>query len=256
MKKIRRKKVIRTMMVVILFEIVLGVTFCCLIIDKGNLKHKTSKIVTSIPSNASVKKEAKKTIQSKETQAPQQTENPVIYKYEEKSTYVQGKLLSKHTIKNPNSSGNRNVNMKVAGEIINGKDNKGYILEPNKTFSWLKVVGNTTEEKGFKPATVIKNRQYVQDFGGGVCQVSSTINSAVIKAGLNTQAQKHSLSSSYIGPNDYEATVAYSSGKDLLFKNTFKYPIKIKVSTNCGSVTVKVYKMIKKTTVVKTPIQK
>lgn len=250
MKKIRRKKIIRTMIIVILFEIVLGVTFVYLITNKQNLKHKTSKIVTSIPSNASVKKEVK------ETQAPQQTENPVVYKYNERITYVQGKLLSKHTIKNPNSSGNRNVNMKVAGEIINGKDNKGYILESNKTFSWLKVVGNTTEEKGFKPATVIKNRQYVQDFGGGVCQVSSTINSAVIKAGLNTRAQKHSLSSSYIGPNDYEATVAYSSGKDLLFKNTFKYPIKIRVYTNGGSVTVKVYKMIKNTTVVKIPIEK
>ena len=162
-----------------------------------------------------------------------------------------GKLLSSHTISKGWSSPNRNTNMKVAENIINGKENKGYILMPGKTFSWLKVVGNTTKEKGFKIAPVIVNRRHAEGYGGGVCQVASTLNSAIVDANLETHALKHSLPSSYIGPNDHEATVSYDSGKDLSFKNTFKFPINIKVSTTKGAVTVKVFKMKKKTKIIK-----
>ena len=141
--------------------------------------------------------------------------------------------------------------MKVAGKIINGKGNKGYILMPGKTFSWLKVVGNTTKEKGFKIAPVIVNRRHAEGYGGGVCQVASTLNSAIVDANLETHALKHSLPSNYIGPNDHEATVSYDSGKDLSFKNTFKFPINIKVRTNKPSVSQKDFKIKKKTRVIK-----
>lgn len=161
------------------------------------------------------------------------------------------KLLSKHTITNPNSSDNRNINMKMARKIINGKNKKGYLLKPKDTFSWLEIVGNTTAEKGFKIAPVIVDGKHAEGLGGGVCQVASTINTAVIKAGISTNAKRHSVPVGYLGSDDYEATVSYDSKKDLTFTNTLKYPIRIKVIAKGGSVTVKVFKIYETVKLVK-----
>ena len=248
--KEKENKKIRIMTVIALTLIIVLGAIMCLLGSKTN-----NKVENALRSQISSKAASKKT-NNKAKQIPQPTSSPTNtpnpYKYEKKIiTYEKGKLLSSHTISKEWSSQNRNTNMKVAGKIINGIGNKGYILMPGKTFSWLKVVGNTTKEKGFKVAPVIVNRRHAEGYGGGVCQVASTLNSAIVDANLKTQALKHSLPSSYIGPNDHEATVSYDSGKDLSFKNTFKFPINIKVSTNKGSVTVKVFKMKKKTKIIK-----
>ncbi len=245
----KENKKIRIMTVIALTLIIVLGAIMCLLGGKTNNKVENA-LRSQISSKVASKKTNNKAKQTQQpTSSPTNTPNP--YKYEKKITYEKGKLLSSHTISKGWSSQNRNMNMKVAGKIISGKENKGYILMPGKTFSWLKVVGNTTKEKGFKIAPVIVNRRHAEGYGGGVCQVASTLNSAIVDANLETHALKHSLPSSYIGPNDHEATVSYDSGKDLSFKNTFKFPINIKVSTNKGSVTVKVFKMKKKTRVIK-----
>lgn len=152
-------------------------------------------------------------------------------------------LLAKHTIYNQNSGADRNWNMKIAAQIINGSNGKGYLLKSGEKFSWLEVVGDTTSEKGFKEAPVIYGRQVTLGLGGGVCQVSSAINSAVMAAGIDTYCQKHSLPSSYIHEErgDKEATVSFDSGIDFSFENTLDDPIKIRVIEKDGDVTVKVY---------------
>lgn len=244
MKKRERNKKMRIIMIIILLEIFALIFIKLLIIKDDNQKQENQAILTSSANEVNTTKKVQ------QTSMPVQT--PEKYKYKAKITYKKGKMLSKHTITNYYSSSNRNTNMKVAADIINCKNNKkGYLMMPGDTFSWLETVGNTTEEKGFKMATVIVNKQHAEGLGGGVCQVASTINSAIIKAGLKTNSQKHSISVGYLGANDYEATVSYDSGKDLSFKNTFDYPIKIKVSTNGGSVTAKVFKMKKKIRLIK-----
>ena len=245
-KKIRRMTIASLTLIV-----VLGVLMCLYGYDEETKIRNENEVSDAVNVKAKKVVNQKFRERQKQSSTSKPTNTPVPYKHEEKITYIKGKLLSSHTISNARSSYNRNTNMKVAGEIINGEDNKGYILMPGKTFSWLKVVGNTTKEKGFKIAPVIVNGRHADGFGGGVCQVASTINSAIIDAKLDTHALKHSLPSSYIGPKDHEATVSYDSGKDLYFKNTFKFPIIIKVITKKGSVTVKVFKMKKKTELIK-----
>ncbi len=182
-----------------------------------------------------------------------ETEKESVFETEETQTeeVIIEELIAEHTICNSKSSANRNTNMAVAAQIINeatgGAD--GYILEPEEKFSWLEVVGNTTEEKGFEKAPVIKNRKTVQDLGGGVCQVSSAINSAIQQTEQQTNrehfyAQKHSLKSSYIKKErgDKEATVSFDSKVDFWFISTLEYPIRIQVFTDGGSVTVKIFK--------------
>ena len=252
-EKKENKKIRIMTFITLTLIIVFGVIMCLLGSEERQAKETNNKVENVLESQTSSKVSQQQNNEAEQTPQPTilPTNTPKPYRYEKKITYEKGKILSSHTISNSWSSSNRNTNMEVAGKIINGKGNKGYLLMPGKTFSWLKVVGNTTKEKGFKIAPVIVNRRHANDYGGGVCQVSSTINSAIIDANLETHALKHSLPSSYIGPNDHEATVSYDSGKDLSFKNTFKFPINIKVSTNKGSVTVKVFKMKKKTKVIK-----
>lgn len=158
-------------------------------------------------------------------------------------------LLSEHTIYNPNSSADRNWNMKLAAKIINGPDGKGYLLLPGENFSYLETVGNTTVEKGFRETTVIVRGKAVPGIGGGVCQVMSDVNTAIIEAGLETKAIQHSKGSngeslvSYIHEErgDREATVSYDSGIDFSFQNTLEDPIRFKIIVKGGDVTTKVW---------------
>ncbi len=109
---------------------------------------------------------------------------------------------------------NRNNNIKKACQYMNG-----YILKPGKEFSFNKVVGQRTAARGFKEATVIAGGQYEQGLGGGICQVSSTLYNAVIKAGLTaSERHPHAFPSTYL-PLGQDATVDYPH-LDFKFKNT------------------------------------
>lgn len=155
-------------------------------------------------------------------------------------------LLEEHTISNPSSGENRNINMAIAASLINRT-----ILQPEEKLLWSEKVGPTTKEKGYKEAGVIKNRKSATDLGGGVCQVSSTLYSAVYDAGIIQEgkffAEAHTLSSPYIDPKvDHEATVAvdHEPITDFWFENTLECPIEIEAWTEGGSVTVRIYAIV------------
>lgn len=69
----------------------------------------------------------------------------------------------------------RNENIRLACAAINGT-----IIKPGEEFSFNKMTGNRTTEKGYKPAGAYSNGVVVQEPGGGVCQVSSTLYNAVV----------------------------------------------------------------------------
>lgn len=174
--------------------------------------------------------------------------------YEVKKVYKlkKKKKLSEHSITNYSSGVDRNTNLAIACEIINSnyKGGKGYLLKPGESFDWYEVIGNTTKKKGYKKAGVILNHQHAEALGGGVCQVASTLNSAAVKAHLETESEKHSLTSTYLREGiDYEATVAYNpvkeESKNLVIKNTKKYPILIKAKAEGQTVKVDIFKMKK-----------
>lgn len=122
------------------------------------------------------------------------------------------------------SSTERNENIRLAFSEING-----YILENGETFSFNKVVGNRSEENGYKPALGYVSGELVEVVGGGVCQVSTTLYSAALCAGLTiTERTPHSMPVSYIELGQ-DATVNYMRGHmiDLKFKNETGYPVYI-----------------------------
>ena len=146
-----------------------------------------------------------------------------------------GTVLGKFSTSYATSSKNRSDNVELAARKIDG-----IILMPNEEFSYNNAVGKRTAENGFKEAPVFENGETVQGMGGGVCQVSSTLYSAVLYADLPVlERQSHSLTVSYV-PKGQDATVAYGS-IDFRFKNDTKGPIKISAKTGGKTVEMSIW---------------
>ncbi|MBR2660347.1 MAG: VanW family protein [Clostridia bacterium] len=124
---------------------------------------------------------------------------------------------SAYTKIHTSSDENRNNNIRHAlQDFING-----YRLEPGKTFSFNKVVGMRTAERGFYPADEIVSGEFVEGYGGGVCQASTTLYQAAVCAGLQiVTRQPHSEKVRYTELG-LDATVYLSKNrnKDFVFKN-------------------------------------
>ena len=113
---------------------------------------------------------------------------------------------------------------------------------PGEEFSFNNTVGKRTTSAGFKVATVYSNGQVTTDVGGGICQVSSTLYNAVLKANLEiTNRRNHTFTVGYV-PIGLDATVSWGS-PDFKFKNSRNYPIKIVATTSNKNLYIKIYGM-------------
>ncbi len=103
----------------------------------------------------------------------------------------------------------------------------GTVVPPGKTFSFNDTTGERSEKNGWeKAATIINGNTFEDDYGGGICQVSTTLYVSLVKSGLKTSERTHhSFPSSYV-PKGLDATVDFPS-KDLRFTNNTDYPIYI-----------------------------
>ncbi|MFO7154449.1 MAG: VanW family protein [Caldicoprobacter oshimai] len=134
------------------------------------------------------------------------------------------------------SSADRKHNVRLALSKVNG-----YRLDPGEVFSFNKVVGPRTAKAGFKPAPVIMPDKSMQDdYGGGVCQASSTLYNAVLRANLEiVERYHHSFPVAYL-PAGLDATVSYG-GADLKFRNNRKTPVFIRTFSSGDNVYVEIY---------------
>ena len=118
----------------------------------------------------------------------------------------------------------RNKNIELAAEALNG-----LILQPGEEFSFNKATGERSEAKGYRPAGAYVNGELVEEPGGGVCQVSSTLYNAVIFSGLTTtERHAHSYEPSYVTPGE-DAMVSFG-GPDMKFVNTSSTAIALRAS--------------------------
>lgn len=129
----------------------------------------------------------------------------------------------------------RSTNLEIACKKIDEK-----IVLPGETFSYNKTLGARTTKAGYKTAKVYENGAVVDGIGGGICQISSTLYNAVLKANMQTvERRNHQFITSYV-PEGRDATVAYGV-TDFKFKNTRKYAIKIKATASNGVATISIY---------------
>lgn len=121
---------------------------------------------------------------------------------------------------------NRIHNIKKAVKKINGEK-----IKPGEFFSFNQEVGNSNlAEDGWKEANVIADGQLTEGYGGGICQVSSTLFNAVQEAQLSIEEHhSHSKTVGYV-PAGQDATVAYGL-LDFRFSNPYDHSLKIKAKT-------------------------
>ena len=148
------------------------------------------------------------------------------------------KEISNFTTKIIDKDDNRDINMKITCNKINN-----FILKNGEEFSFNKVAGNPTPDRGYKEAGIIVNGELEKGYGGGNCQVSTTLSNAVRKIdGIKiTERHEHGVELGYIEKGK-DSTVVYDS-LDLKFKNNSGYDIKLYASTTNTRVTVKVMKI-------------
>lgn len=116
---------------------------------------------------------------------------------------------------------NRAHNIRKAIGILDGT-----ILRPDETLSYNSLLGQRTGRRGWRQAKTILDGEIFIDFGGGICQVSSTLHAAALLSGMNIiQAQHHSRYMTYIEPG-LDATVNWRQ-PDLLIRNPYSFPVQI-----------------------------
>ena len=121
------------------------------------------------------------------------------------------------------STEERTKNIRRSFELINGT-----VLLPGEEFSFNKIVGKRSTENGFFPAIEYAYGEHVMGVGGGVCQASSTIYIAAVRANLQiTDREPHSMKVNYTEYGN-DATVNMDGKKiDFKFKNNTDAPIYI-----------------------------
>lgn len=115
-----------------------------------------------------------------------------------------------------------------------------HVVFPGEEFSFNKVVGQRTGEKGYMKAPVIVEGEFSEDIGGGICQVSSTLYNAVHLKGIEiVERYSHSRSVPYVPPGK-DATVSWW-GPDFVFKNNYNQPLLIYAHAKNGIISIGIY---------------
>lgn len=164
---------------------------------------------------------------------------PVIYQEPKMKTAqvkrLKAKRLASYTTRFNPRNYNRSHNIYLSARAIDH-----YILFPGEIFSFNRVVGKRTVQRGYKPAPVIVKGEYSEGVGGGICQTSSTLFNSVDFAGLEiVERVSHSKRVTYV-PKKRDATVSWY-GPDFRFKNQLNEPIVIVANVWNGSITVSIY---------------
>lgn len=129
-----------------------------------------------------------------------------------------------------------------SGNISNGCSKiDGTTVYPGDTFSTYDAVKPFTQDNGYYMAGSYLNGQVVDSIGGGICQVSTTLYNAVLRAELEvTERHNHSMIVTYVDPSA-DAAIAESAGKDFQFINNTEYPIYIEGYTKDKKITFNIY---------------
>ena len=133
-----------------------------------------------------------------------------------------------------NTNENRNNNLRLACQTIDG-----LILMPGDEFSFNGTLGQRTAEKGYKPAPAYSGHELTNSYGGGICQVSSTLYSSCLLADMEILSRiNHGFPPTYMDKG-MDATVSWG-GPDFQFRNSSHFPIKIHAETTDEEVRIEI----------------
>ncbi|WP_297428164.1 VanW family protein [Clostridium sp.] len=144
-------------------------------------------------------------------------------------------LMGKFSTNYSTSTPGRCNNIEIATSVVNGT-----IVMPGEVFSFNDVVGPRTVERGYQEAGTYVGNKVEPGIGGGICQVSTTLYRAAMKANLRSlERTNHSMAVGYAQPG-LDATVSYGY-IDYKFKNTYDFPIYIQGITSGKVLSYNIY---------------
>ena len=120
---------------------------------------------------------------------------------------------------------------------------KGVVVKPGEQFSFNKISGPRTKEEGYREAPEYINHRIIIGYGGGSCQVSTTLYNAALLSGMKVDERTpHSRVIDYV-PYGRDATVNYTSGVDFRFTNVLKHSVVVwsRSDTKAGRLTFEVF---------------
>ncbi len=165
---------------------------------------------------------------------PVQVLHPKVTLQQLKKEGIDRKLISFTTDFSKSADG-RAHNIEITANALNG-----WKIAPGELFEYSKLVSQIEEKGCFQEAPVILNGQLTPGIGGGICQVSSTLYQAVLRAGLDiVERRNHSIPVPYL-PLGQDAT--YAAGLiDFQFRNSSDKHILIQTTVENRKLTVKLF---------------
>lgn len=150
-----------------------------------------------------------------------------------------GEELSSYSTKLPKDTKARFSNIDLACETLNGT-----VVKKGDTFSLWEVLGCPTKEKGYKKAkSFTSDGKVIKSYGGGICQVSTTIYNAVLEVKELDIKERHEHSRDVVYIKDgKDAAVSYNTA-DLKFKNTLDYDIQLEAKVEDNKVKIKLIRI-------------
>lgn len=203
------------------------------VVDKVNIEPITAKfkmidnkVAEFQVSKDGLKLNIEKSIKKIEKELTQ-NENPIIEIVSEviKSDITANKLdelgikeiIGTGHSKYTGSSANRRHNIRIGADAING-----LLIKPGEEFSLIKALGNIDKDSGYVPELVIKDKKTIPEYGGGLCQIGTTLFRTVYNSGLPiTLRRNHSYRVSFYEPAGTDATI-YDPWPDFRFINDTK----------------------------------
>lgn len=143
--------------------------------------------------------------------------------------------IAEYSTTSPGSAAGRIHNIRVTAGTIHDK-----LLAPGERFDYGTIIRETEKKYGYQEAPVIYNGKLVPGIGGGICQVSTTLYNAVLRAGLKVNERRnHTLPISY-APLGQDATFA-NGYINFVFTNSSDHYLLIRTETDESRVTVKLF---------------
>jgi vancomycin resistance protein VanW len=130
---------------------------------------------------------------------------------------------------------NQRHNAELAANSLDGA-----VIPAGAMFSFNKAVKSWSADQGYRKAPVSYDGELVPAFGGGVCQTSTTLYNAVLRAGLPILERHHHVFAPHYVPPGSDAAVAYPS-IDLQFRNPYPWPLRIQATTKGDRLEVRLY---------------
>ena len=146
-------------------------------------------------------------------------------------------LIGTFTTSYSTSGADRSANVANGCRLVNGTT-----VYPGDAFSMYDTIKPFSVDNGYHMAGSYLNGMVVDSLGGGICQVSTTLYNAVLRAELEiAERNNHSMIVGYV-PASADAAIAESSGKDFKFINNSSYPVYIEgIATSDKHITFNIY---------------